>query len=293
MRTMLVGIAVGAAVLSIPVAARAADDPVVLTPSTQWNVDFAPNKCRLARAFGEGEDRHFLFFEQYYPNEKAGLTLAGPALSRFRSLAPTILSFYEGHEGHRTEPFAGDMENFGKALIYSNVDLAEEAGEDDDDANATGVAQLDTEFGERIEFVSVEQRGRTVKFQTGPLGEAFEVLNTCTQDMIRDWGLDVEQHLGATRRPQWKNKLSLARRLQRQYPAAALRQGEQAILRMRVIVDTDGKVERCQIDAATTNELDSPACREMENAEFEPALDAEGQPFRSYYATSIIYRIGR
>lgn len=119
------------------------------------------------------------------------------------------------------------------------------------------------------------------------------MLNTCTQDMISDWGLDVAQHLAATRRPQWNNEMEIARRLQAQYPAAALRQGVQAILRLRVIVGVDGKVEKCQIDAATTNELESPACREMENAEFEPALDAEGQPFRSYYATSIIYRVGR
>ena len=58
---------------------------------------------------------------------------------------------------------------------------------------------------------------------------------------------------------------------------------------MRVIVSEDGKVEKCSIDASTTNELDSPACREMERAEFEPALDAQGEPFRSYYATTITY----
>lgn len=292
MRFKLASFAAGAVLASLPVIASAADDPVVLTPSSQWNVDFAPNKCRLARTFGEGENRHILFFEQFYPDEQAGLTLAGPELSRFRNRARTTLSFYEGHDGHRTEPFAGDMEIYGKAVIYANVDLAEEAAEEDD-PDATGVAQLDTEFGKRIEFVSLEQRGRVVQFQTGPLDEAFSVLNTCTQDMISDWGLDVEQHLAATRRPQWNNELAIARRLQAQYPSDALRQGEQAILRMRVIVGVDGKVEKCQIDAATTNDLDSPACREMEKAEFEPALDAEGQPFRSYYATSIIYRVGR
>lgn len=292
MRFKLASFAAGAVLASMPAVASATGDPVVLAPSSPWNVDFAPTKCRLARTFGEGENRHILFFEQFYPDERAGLTVAGPELSRFRSRARTTLRFFEGHDGHRTEPFAGDMEIYGKAVIYANVDLAEEAGEEDD-PDATGVAQLDTEFGKRIEFVSLEQRGREVHFQTGPLDEAFAVLNTCTQDMISDWGLDVEQHLAATRRPQWNNELAIARRLQAQYPSDALRQGEQAILRMRVIVGVDGKVEKCQIDAATTNDLDSPACREMEKAEFEPALDSEGQPFRSYYAASIIYRVGR
>lgn len=153
MRLTLASFAAGAALASIPVVAGAANDPVVLTPSSQWNVDFAPNKCRLARTFGEGDNRHILFFEQYYPDEQAGLTVAGPALSRFRSRARTTLRFYEGHDGHRTEPFAGEMDIYGNAVIYANVDLAEEAGEDDD-PDAPGVAQLDTEFGKRIEFVS-------------------------------------------------------------------------------------------------------------------------------------------
>lgn len=289
MRWVAAALLTGATALAMSTSANARE-PVVLQPSSKWNVDFAPNKCRLARIFGEGDNQHFLFFEQYYPSALAGLTVAGPELSRYRSRQRTSLTFYEGQEEFRSEPFTGELEGIGNAVIYSNVHIGHGvAPEGDDDDDALDVPQLDPELGDRVEYVMVEQRGRPVRFETGPLGDAFAVLNTCTQDMIREWGLDVDQHLSARRRPEWTNQQAVVRRIVDQYPASALRSGEQAILRMRVIVSEDGKVEKCSIDASTTNELDSPACREMERAEFEPALDAQGEPFRSYYATTITY----
>jgi hypothetical protein len=52
-------------------------------------------------------------------------------------------------------------------------------------------------------------------------------------------------------------------------------------------------VESCTILKATqTEQLESPACKVMQRAQFEPARDAAGQPFRSLYVTSIIYRAG-
>jgi TonB family protein len=63
---------------------------------------------------------------------------------------------------------------------------------------------------------------------------------------------------------------------------------------MRVVVSTQGTVEDCVILKATnTDRLDSPACRAMLNARFEPALDAAGQPMRSFHAESIVYQMGR
>lgn len=65
-------------------------------------------------------------------------------------------------------------------------------------------------------------------------------------------------------------------------------------MRLRVIVNPQGRVEDCAIIKATeTEKLELPACKVMEDATFEPALDAAGQPMRSFYATTITYVIGR
>ena len=65
-------------------------------------------------------------------------------------------------------------------------------------------------------------------------------------------------------------------------------------MRMRAIIDETGAVSECVIvNATVTERLESPACKSMKEAKFTPALDAQGKPFKSYYATSVTYQIGR
>lgn len=273
---------------------RAADDPapVVLEPSSQWVVDFGEDKCRLARLFGDGENRHLVFFEQYWPSNQVGLTVAGPSYRRFRSRQPTELGFFEAQPRIRTEPFTGTIGEYGPGVIYSSITLATSSENDESNGTATELPRLDTEFAKQVEFVSLRQRGKEIRLLTGPLDQAFAVLNQCTESLFTGWGLDFEQYRTATRRPKWTNVDALTRRIQAAYPTNAVERGEQGIMRMRVIVSPQGTVEDCAIVKATeTDELESPACKLMRNAVFEPALDATGQPMRSLYVTSITYLI--
>ena len=286
-------ISIGALALLLPIAAPQAAhaQTVSLKPASQWNVDFGDTRCRLARIFGEGEDQHILFFDQHYPNDAFGMTVAGPGLKRFSAKARTQLQFYTSQAPRKTEPFKGEAGAFGAAVIFGSAKVERT----DDEADATPsrpILQIDTDSAAKVEFVSLAQGKRRVLLQTGPLEEAFKVMNTCTQDMIRDWGLDVEKHLTATKHPVWTNSRAITRKIQNDYPATGLRRGEQAVMQMRIIVDEAGSVEKCVIDKATdTERLESPACNPMRKAKFEPALDADGKPFRSYYATPITYLI--
>lgn len=284
--------------------AKTSAKPTVLEPGSTWNVDFAPEKCRLARLFGEDGDRHLLFFEQYWPSESFGMTASGSAFDRFEShrrqsrssrsgpqRRNTYISFLPEQELIPSQPFIGSVAGFGPALIYSR--LHPEEGTDSEDEEYTSLPQLDPALGDKVRSITLEQRGKTVTYRTGPLGQAFKVLNQCTQSLIADWGLDPRKHVNARQLPRWENKRAITRRIQSNYPGRALLSGEQGIMRMRVIVDEKGMVEKCSIVSATeTDSLESPACKAMQNAEFSPALDAQGNAFKSYFATSIIYRMG-
>lgn len=268
----------------------ASAETVTLKPATQWNVDFGDTRCRLARIFSDGKDEHILFFDQYFPATDFGMTLAGPNLKRFKTTTEVALQFYAAQEERETTPFKGEAGPYSAAIIYGWAQI-ESSSEQSGSANSGAIPQLDTDQAAKVEFVSVAQGKRKVLFQTGSLKKAFEVLNACTQDMIRNWGLDVDQHLSATKRPVWSNRKTIVNRIGRDYPAAGLRRGEQAVMKMRIIIDETGSVEKCVIDKATdTEKLESRACAMMENAKFEPALDADGKPFRSYFATTITYR---
>ncbi len=271
-----------------------ADDKVtVLKPATPWNVDYGEEKCRLARIFGEGDSRSLLFIEQWGPDAKFGFTVAGPALRRFKGRRPTALVTYDGAAPTSAEPFRGEVEEFGPAIVYASMALVPEPEADSLDKVATQLPQLELEQAARSRFVALEQGGRTVKFMTGPLDQAFEVLNQCSEQRLNEWGLDIEKHRTLTRMPFWTNQQEIVDRIVKTYPQRALRAGESAIARLRVNVNEKGQVTECvTLKATDTNILNSPACRQMQKAEFEPALDSEGKPMASFYQTSIIYRIG-
>lgn len=274
--------------------APASAEPVVLQPSAPWAVDFGVDKCRLTRVFGEGENQHLLAFQQYWPASDTGLTVAGPALATFRSLDRTDVRFFATQKPFRTTPFTGSVQGFGSGVIFSSIDIAvgEPEASSGDEPAATALPQLDLETGSKVEFLELRQGGRLVRLKTGPLDAAFKVLNQCTQDLLRDWGLDVERHRTASAAPRWINQAALVRKIVSDYPARAAAQGEQAIMRMRIVVSAEGGVESCTIVKATdTKRLESDACKVMQGAKFEPARDAVGQPMRSIFATSITYRI--
>lgn len=265
---------------------------IVLAADGPWNIDFGTNKCRLARLFGPEDNRHLLFFEQASPGSAFGVSIAGPEIGRFRN-ANRIYIGMERDEpmGENSDFSRGDIESIGPAIIIADHRIGLSA--ETQDLPTLSNAEINLEEAATVDRV-VMRRGRHVlSFETGDMMPPFQALNTCTKDLLRDWGLDPDQH-NAYSRPRWINEDAITRRIIDQYPSRALAFGEQAIFRMRAIVETDGSVSDCHLESSTqTRRLESPACREMMDARFEPARDADGNPMRSFYGTAITYRIGR
>jgi TonB family protein len=271
-----------------------ASEPVVLAPSSPWNVDYGEEKCRLGRMFGEGEDKILLFMDQWGPDEKFGLAVAGAPFNDFVSRRKTQISLFDGQNPYETEPFIGEAEGYGRAVIHTFFSLEFGTQFVPKPENIQyGLPQIETAIAAQARYFTFTQGNRTVRLNTGPLAGAFQVLNQCSQQRLLDWRLDLEQHLAMQQMPVWKNEKRIAKRIASIYPLQALRAGESAILRMRVLVDEQGQVSDCQLYESTiTKALDSPACEKMTDAEFDPALDATGKPMRSFYQTAIIYRTG-
>jgi TonB family protein len=294
---------VGAA-LHFPLAKARAQEPAALKPSSNWNVDYGEQNCRLARTFGKGEDRHAIFFEQWAPGNSFGFTAAGKGFRRFNRNSRTYLKLHDDHERLRVNPMIGDLNNVGKAIIFANLDLEESElplervlrnqlkPPTDDENSETAISRALPEILSQVKYMSFTQGSRAVTLQTGSLAEPFKVMRDCTFSLVGDWGLDVDQHKTMTRPVKWLNQKQIVRRVADAYPSSALSRGEQAIVRLRVIVDENGAVEECVIGKVTdAKRLESPACKPMRDAKFEPALDKDGKPMRSYYQTGITYRI--
>ncbi|WP_454598002.1 energy transducer TonB [Qipengyuania sp. SM2507] len=227
------------------------------------------------------------------------MTLAGEPLERFSSSRDVITQFGPAGGEQGIRPFKGDVDGFGPALIYSGVNLEEKPDEDEDvdDAQAseirTSLPAINVERAQGMEYIEIGQRNRGVRFATGPLDKPFAALNACSQDLLSAWGLDVDQHRSLTRMVDWTNSREITSRITRDYPMKALRRGEQGIVRALLLVNEKGAVEQCTLANATNSEaLPAPACRALKDAVFEPALDSQGQPMRSFYITRIVYKMG-
>lgn len=280
-----------------------AEEAERLEPLSPWGLDYAEGNCRLARMFGSEDDRHLILIDQAWPADTFGLTVAGSSFRRYSRGDRAYIGMQSDVPMLRFDlPPTGNLGELGPAVILSTVGVNPSTqgspprlrvGPFDGEISGPRRAALDPAEGAMIERIILERAGKAVSFETGSLEEAFGALNACTAELLRDWGLDPAKHKSFTPL-KWQNQDEIVKNIQRRYPASALNRGEQAIFRMRVIVDETGAVTDCNIEAATdADALDSPACGEMQAAEFEPARDAEGNPMASFYATTISYQIGR
>ncbi len=260
---------------------------VRLEPLTPWNIDFGENRCRLTRMFGSAEDRHLLMFEQAAPGRYFGLTLAGRSIERFKTATKVGLGLERDEPMLEIERFGhGTVADFGSAVIISALALNETPPE-----GALRAASVDLDAAATIDRIVLQRGKLVVSLETGNLKDALAALNTCSADLLAQWGLDPVEHQNYV--PAfWNNSETVIARIKATYPRVAERRGEQAIIRLRVIVEHDGSVSNCLIDESTIAvTLESPACKEMQRATFNPARNARGEPMRSFYSTTITYAL--
>lgn len=289
--------------------AFAKDDeaPLVLEPSSHWNLDYADDSCRLARIFGEGDDKVAFYIERYEPGDRFFLMVAGEPLNG-STRANAKFSF--GPNGKEREG-TGEMGAFGAyapALFESNMALMP-LSDDNEDYNAlksfdaeeiaadTDVLgqELSSAQEASIEWLDIQRRSkRAVRLALGSMGEPMNAMRTCSQQLLTDWGIDVDAHKGLTRRVtptrnpgRWMSPSD--------YPTGLLRKGMQGLVQVRISVGTDGKPTQCHIQKSTRPQgFDDAVCDAlMRKARFDPALDKDGKPLASYWRTSVRFDIPR
>lgn len=287
MRSRMIALALLAGFQNAPLGA----EPMVLRPAGPWNLDVDEGRCRLNRLFGEEANQHLLAFEQYAPGTTAGMFVAGPALKPFYSGKPIELRLFAGQPPLLSAPFTGTVEAFGPALIYMSLRFDGETPSTNDasEPEEGGIPRLGPPPAQG-RSITVAQGKVAVTFETGPLGSALAALNTCSEDLIFSWGLDLEAHRSATARVRLLNGRQVSNAMLDNFPRELARSDQHAIVRLRVIVSAEGRVEDCLVlGVASQTKFTGTACRVMARAKFEPARDAQGQPMRSYFGTTVTY----
>lgn len=286
-----------ALVLSIPNSVEA--KTVMLAPTGTWHMDYADDSCRLARLFGEGDERVAFYLERYGPGDRFHMAVAGNAIGKAPQ-SETRVQFGIQDTAYEYEPVLGELAEFGPALIFNpaypsaktaEVAFAKMADKDKYadfiDPRIFAHDVTDEQFA-AIEWVAFERRGgHRLVLELPQFGQAMKALQNCTEELVSHWNIDVEAHRSLTRLPIPKNSPG-GWLTNSDYPIGLIRRGDQGIVQFRLDVDPSGKVTGCHIQRSTRPEgFDKIVCEKIsQRAKFEPALDRDGKPIASFYRNS-------
>jgi TonB family protein len=261
--------------------AAAVAQTLPLHPGAEWQHTTEDGRCRAARVFGEGAGRNILILEQIVPDDRINLTFAGPAFDRIADTGRMQVTLGGDASRSWVSAFRAAVPGFGSGLVMSGVRVGEAAAR-------SALPELRFDAGQPQAVVTLAQRGRTIRLDTGALDGVFAALNTCTQRLAATAGLEVDRLRAASAAPQWQNRSAIRGAIGDSFQEFWKHyERPQGIVHLRVTVNEDGEAEDCRTIPATGDVApNQSACRIMQQARFTPARDAEGQPLRAFYTTT-------
>ncbi len=301
-------VAIGfAAILAVSATGARADEktPIMLEPSSPWQVNYSDDSCRLARIFGEGEERSVFIIDRYEPGDAFYLVVAGKLIEARGNVASRF-EFGPGGLVRDDERQSGELGEFGASTMASDMRLlpTEEAEDSEKERRRFDLkkeAQDTDVFGQllsaqqeaSIEWLEVRRGNRRpVRFALGSMRAPMAAMRKCTDELLTHWGIDLEAHRGLTRAAVPKsnpgNWIT-----SRDYPTDLLRKGAQGLVQFRLSVSPEGKPTQCHIQQSTRPEgFDKAVCDTlMRRGQFEPALGADGQPIASFWRSAVRFQM--
>jgi hypothetical protein len=279
---------------------EAKKEPLRLKHSSQWNVDYAYERCRLIRKFGEGENQVFAIFDQTGPGEYFRLTIAGKPVKFSSNEGRLNYQFGPNETGQDMDFYMGNLGEEPALIFKGLARLAPPTKSEQaliDKAKKGEWIELAPLSPERLDAIRTLTIGkplrRSVILETGTMRKPMEAMGTCIDNLMRSWGIDVDRHRKLTRKAEpssypgrWVTPDD--------YPVKMLNAGQSALIDFRLSVNAEGMPTGCFIQLTTrAKEFDAAVCNAlMKRARFTPALDADGKPINSFYKNTIHFVTG-
>ena len=267
-----------------------------LAPTGKWVVDYADDSCSLSRNFGEGDRKVTVFFEQFEPGDTFNVTLVGPSVDPKDRPVVGLLRFGPNEDEDEVTGAAA-LTNGIPAIIFQGGQRLVPLTDAEKSARKKAAARArpfepPPIAAAREKAASWVMLGKLLPFdlvfQTGPMDEPLAALRQCAWDMVRSWGLDVEQQKRLAQKA-YPTRPSYSWFSPEDYPPEMQRGGYESIVHFRVLVDESGHPLSCHIQSSTRPKaFDDVVCKQvMKSATFHPALDAQGKPIRSYWRQTV------
>ncbi|MCX8477342.1 MAG: energy transducer TonB [Sphingomonas sp.] len=278
----------GAALFIAAVApgAAVAREPEVLAQTGKWVINYDQDACHLLAEFGAGEAAVSARFTRFEPGDSFMLALYGDRLRSTDATADVKIDFGLV----RAEKVNALLGSFAERPTMLFVSLRFDGA-----GWATGKEPpaIPPEQEAKVSGVTIDAKGRpSFRLQFGSLAKPLRAMRTCLTDLVRSWGYDPAVEAALSRRA--KPTRSPASWFESaDYPREAARLGLDGSVQFRLDVDAAGRIGGCHILARTNpDDFADATCRAiLKRARFEPALDAQQKPVRSFFVGSTRFKI--
>ena len=280
-------------------ASPAAAAPIVVEPTSAWGLDYAEERCSLARSFGQGEDAVQLFIHSYGPFSGYQFLLAGPLVPKTREPAGQVRVRFTPDERLRERTTAingisGSQPAVSfSAAIAPYTTVAEFRKMSPEDIAAYGIRMLREAppFERKTDSMTIVfDNSREAELRLGAMQEPMQALRTCAEDLQKSWGLEPAK-LQVQTRIVTPDPTSVSRVRQNFPPSKTI--GGAAFLPVRIMVDAAGAATHCVVQVANVEEVFREAVCNGLARKFSPALDESGKATPSVYQATVVYIAGR
>lgn len=279
--------------LAMPTAPAIAQDGdgTVYRQDGAWALDYGDDYCRLASTFNNGRKDVFLALERIEASPLMRVVLVGDIRMYRGAMEMGFTLLPSGSE--RKVPFVSSQTADGQRYVNLGPQMLAEMPAPAGPLPAAISAP--PPYDRAAELAAAEnvdamlfQSGLTeaIRLETGSLRAPVEALQLCVDELLDHWGLDADRHAAMSRQA-WP-----AEPMHSWLPGGTIPFSEFGKLggganQLRMMVDAEGKVTACEVHWPTLAEgLNRQICDALvTNGKFEPALDADGQPFASYFTT--------
>lgn len=279
------------------------DEPIVLEPSSKWELDYSNDSCALRRMFSDGEKRVQVEMRRFSPGSSMQVSVLSDgwkmARQQFR-YEPVEFRFEPAVAWRNAQSvlfarFGKEFEGviFSSQIVPSPIEEGREAKEDDrPELSPAEIAARDTKaWAEATAFTIKGAFKDVLTLNTGSMLASHFAMSGCIDELLTHWGIDVAAHRTLSRPAKPQDMDALVKRVVGDYPMKMLARGMNGIVRVRLSVDSAGNVSQCHIQLEIADpEFEKSACEQMSPSKFEPALDKDGNPIASYWVTTVIYR---
>ncbi len=145
-----IGAVAVASLLAPPAIAKDAPEPIRLKPSSKWHVEFADDSCRLARFFGDGDQKTLFYIERYEPGDRFSMVAAGEPFKRWTRRSEVMVRFGPTFEENEWTYALGNVGEHKPALIFSYVRFDGPEEDSDDDDESEGLEAVADVFGQTV-----------------------------------------------------------------------------------------------------------------------------------------------